>query len=138
MEPSIQTGSLVVIKPETDYKVGDVITFGEDTRVAIPTTHRIFSISEKNGDTYYTTKGDANNEPDPNEVNRRDVIGRVLVSVPYAGFILDFAKKPIGFVLLIGLPAGIIIIDESCRIIQEIIAMRRRRKKVYNDSEDEE
>src|SRR3989338_8215020 len=41
MEPAIKTGSIVVIKPASLYGVGDVITFGEDSRTTYPTTHRI-------------------------------------------------------------------------------------------------
>ncbi|OHA18800.1 MAG: signal peptidase I [Candidatus Taylorbacteria bacterium RIFCSPHIGHO2_01_FULL_46_22b] len=129
MEPTILTGSVVVVKPQTLYKVGDVITFGEDTPRQIPTTHRIVSIRESSGQTYFLTKGDANEEADPTETSASDVIGKVLVDVPYLGFVLDFARKPIGFTLLIGIPASLIILDESTRIIREVMLLRRKRKK---------
>jgi signal peptidase len=41
MEPNIHTGSVVVVKPTKDYKIGDVITFGPYTKTQTPTTHRI-------------------------------------------------------------------------------------------------
>src|SRR3989344_7930455 len=88
MEPSISVGSLVVIKPFEAYKVGNVVTFGRDTKTEIPTTHRVVSVRETEGTIWYTTKGDANEEADPQEIAGREVIGKVLVAVPYAGFIL--------------------------------------------------
>ena len=41
MEPAIKTGSIVIVKPADFYEIGDSITFGGDTRVIMPTTHRI-------------------------------------------------------------------------------------------------
>lgn len=128
MEPSIPTGALVLIKPHATYAVGDVITFGEDTTSKVPTTHRIASVSGVGESAVYTTKGDANEEADPEPVGHSGVIGKVLLSVPYAGFVLDFARRPLGFALLIGLPALLIIIDELLTIGSEVRRLRRRRK----------
>lgn len=128
MEPAIPVGALVIIKPVATYVVGDVITFGRDTKTEIPTTHRIVAIREANGSAWYTTKGDANEERDPKEVAAREVIGKVLATVPGAGYVLDFAKQPLGFALLIALPAGIIILDELLAIYREIRKRLRPKK----------
>lgn len=127
MEPAILTGSVVVLKPQSSYAVGDVITFGEDTGSQIPTTHRIVSIHNENGSIFYQTKGDANEEADNVRIAADDVVGRVLFAVPYAGYVLDFAKQPIGFTLMIGLPAGVIILDELIRIWREVRTMRSKK-----------
>lgn len=128
MEPAIPTGSVVVVMPSASYKPGDVVTFGKDTARDVPTTHRILSERVERGQTYYTTKGDANEEQDPREVAAQEVIGKVLFNVPYAGYVLDFARQPVGFALLIGLPATMIVIDEAVNIYKEVVALRRRRK----------
>lgn len=124
MEPTIPTGSLVIIKPSSSYGLGNIVTFGEDTSSKIPTTHRIIAIDESGR---LTTKGDANEEADTQLVRTGDVIGKVVAHVPYAGFVLDFAKQPVGFVLLIGIPAAAIIIDELINIFREVHAAWRRR-----------
>lgn len=135
MEPAIKTGSLVLIKPQTtaygaQYRVGDIITFGPDTAKEIPTTHRVEEvIKEPSGEFVYRTKGDANEEADPNLVEESEVIGKVAFFAPYAGYILDFAKKPLGFALLIGIPAASIILDELIVIGREFAKMRRRREE---------
>ena len=120
MSPNIKMGSVAVVKPVSDYKIGDVITFGPYSKTKPPTSHRIVDIKVAGGQPIYITKGDANNAPDPREVLKRDVIGKVLFSVPYIGFAVDFVKKPIGFTLIIVVPAAIIIFDEIKKIIGEI------------------
>ncbi|OGG44391.1 signal peptidase I [Candidatus Kaiserbacteria bacterium RIFCSPHIGHO2_01_FULL_48_10] len=134
MEPEIKTGALVVVKPASDYAVGDVITFTFSARDEIPTTHRIVAERAVSGVMQYTVKGDANEEADPKEVLEKDVIGKVIFSVPYLGFLLDFARKPLGFTLLIVVPAGAIIIEEALKIWTEISALRR--KKVLRQAQD--
>lgn len=133
MEPAIHTGSIVLIKPSSDYRAGDVITFGEDSRTEIPTTHRIVSVRNDIGSTFYTTKGDANEEADPGETHASKVIGKVLLTVPYAGYVLDFARQPVGFGLLIGIPAAFIILEGFFTIIKEARAIRRRRRGKMSD-----
>lgn len=134
MEPYIKTGGIVIIKPAVSYEVGDVVTFGKDTKTQIPTTHRIIEIEGTGPLRTFLTKGDANDSPDPAVIRLPDISGKVLVTVPYLGYILDFAKKPIGFLLLVGVPALFIIFDEIGKIIKEIRAIKR--KKLQNVTED--
>jgi len=120
MAPAIKMGSVVVVKPAEDYKIGDVITFGPYTRTKAPTSHRIYDIKVSGGTPSYITKGDANDSPDQKEISKREIVGKVLFSVPYLGFAVDFAKKPLGFALIIIVPAAVIISDEIKNIYGEI------------------
>lgn len=125
MEPAIPVGALVVIVPATTYEAGDVITFGK--RGAIPTTHRIAAVEGSGAKATFITKGDANEEADTAPVPFSQVQGRVLVSLPYVGFVLDFARQPLGFALLIALPAVMIMLEEVWSLFQQVRALRRRR-----------
>ena len=125
MEPTIKTGSVVMVKPAQDYKVGDIITFGPYTKTQSPVTHRIYEIKEVEGQQVYITKGDANNGPDSRETKERDIIGKVAVSVPFIGYVVDFAKTTVGFALIIFVPAIAIISDELKKIYAEV----RKNKK---------
>jgi signal peptidase len=125
MEPAILTGSLIIIKPASSYALNDVITFGADSAKDIPTTHRIVALEGAPGKFLFTTKGDANEEADTRKVPERDVIGRVLFALPYVGFVLDFARQPIGFFLLIIIPATAVAIDEILVIVKEFAKLRR-------------
>lgn len=129
MEPEIKMGSIVMVKPVDEYKIGDVISFGEVTRIKAPTTHRVYDIKVVEGEPYYITKGDANNAPDIREITKSEIIGKVLFSVPYAGYVVDFTKKPIGFALIIVVPAAIIIFDEIRRIFGEVGKMRQKKEE---------
>ena len=120
MAPKIKMGSVVVIKPVEEYKIGDVITFGPYSRIKAPITHRISDVKIVNGQPVYITKGDANNSPDQREIQKREIIGKVLFDVPYLGYVVSFAKKPIGFTLIIVVPAGLIIFDETKNIFNEL------------------
>ena len=122
MEPNIHTGSVVVVKPAGSYKIGDVITFGPAGQT--PTTHRIVEMRAQTGEAVYVTKGDANNANDTKEVTGKEIIGKVRASVPYAGYAINEVKKPIGFMLVIIVPAVIIIYEEIKKIIREAGKMR--------------
>ena len=111
MEPAIETGALIAVREAATYQVGDVITFGADTATQIPTTHRIMEVEKNAGATTFVTQGDANENIDPTPVAASSVIGKVVYSAPKVGYIFDFARQPLGFLLLIGIPAGLIILD---------------------------
>ena len=130
MEPAIKTGSLILIKPASVYRDGDVVTFGRDTRTEIPTTHRIVSSRAEAGQVFYTVKGDANDAPDAREIRSGEILGRVIFTIPWLGFLLDFARQPIGFSLLIIVPALLVIIDEVRKIYREVKCLRASRGKV--------
>lgn len=129
MEPKIHTGSVVAVKPAREYKVGDVITFGENTKTKTPTTHRIYEIKETGGVKSYITKGDANNAPDQKPITQAEILGKVLFSIPYAGYGVAAAQKPIGFLLIVIIPAVIIIYEEIQKIKKEILKKLKEKKK---------
>ncbi len=110
MEPSINTGDLVVVKSQPAYKDREVITFYDaDHRVV---THRVIDIKEINNTQAFITKGDANEAPDTNAVTQDQVVGKVVMVLPKMGFVVSFAKTRYGALLLIIVPAVIIIYDE--------------------------
>lgn len=117
MEPSIKTGSVIVVKQAESYMVGEVITFGPRSKTKPPTTHRIIEIKE---DGSYVTKGDANDDEDLRTVSRYEVIGKVVASIPWVGYAVAAAQKPWGFVVIVVIPAAIIIWEEVGKIWTEI------------------
>lgn len=137
MEPAIKTGSMVIIHQRSSYAVGDVITFYEQgqgngearAEGLMPTTHRVISERVADGVPIYTTKGDANNGPDPREVAHHDILGKVLLSIPFIGFLLDFARQPLGFALLVGIPAVIVIGDALRALWREARDLRASKQR---------
>lgn len=135
MEPAIKTGAIVVIKPADSYKVGDIVTFGEDTATQIPTTHRIIGSEGEGQNLMFQTKGDANDTEDQRPISVSEVNGKVILDLPYVGYMLDFAKKPLGFALLVGIPAVIVIVDEIMKIVSEIRRIKRKKLEDENVTE---
>ncbi len=129
MEPTIKTGSIVLVKPINDYKIGDIITFNSTNKTMPPTTHRIAEIKVTGGQPIYITKGDANNSVDSREIKKSEIVGKTIIRVPYLGYVIDFVKKPIGFVLIIIIPAVVIVNDEIRKIWKEIIRLRNKKKE---------
>jgi len=124
MTPAIKTGSIVVVKPALSYKIGDVITFQKGQGEENILTHRIISQTEQG----FITQGDANNVADANPVGEKDILGRVVLTVPYAGYVVNFAHSKFGLILLILIPALLIIGGEGLKIFQEVQKMRQKKK----------
>ena len=124
MQPAIKTGGIVVLTKSDRYVLGDIVTF-DSANSQIPTTHRIVGLQGEGESLSFVTKGDANEDPDTDLAQASKIHGKVLFSLPYVGFILDFARKPLGFSLLIALPALLIIFDELEKIWNEFRKLRR-------------
>ena len=118
MEPAIKTGTVLVITPKEDYGIDDIVTFSIDG--SVPTTHRIVEKTVENGNISYTTKGDANPAQDMTEVRKEDVVGKVAFGIPFLGYVIEFVKTPIGFVLLVIFPALIIVGGEVKKIYNQL------------------
>lgn len=97
MEPVLPTGSIAIMQeiPTSDLRVGDVITFGEPGKPDHLITHRITSITEKDGRRLYETKGDANRVKDPWQVTLRgDASYRLSKELPYVGYAVAWLRQP--------------------------------------------
>jgi len=136
MEPKIHTGSAVIVKPVSDYKVGDVITFGKIAKGSVPTTHRIVDQKVQDGNVVYMTKGDANDVSDDNEIPKEEIVGRELFSIPWLGYIINFVQKPFGLMLVIIIPSIIIIYNQIQNIGKEIKKMGFKMTKVEKEVEE--
>ena len=117
MEPTIPVGSIVVVETVNpkDVKVNDIIVF---QRSDLKTLHRVIDKIEENNTYYFQTKGDANENPDPWTVKPDQIQGSLMLTIPYYGYFLHFAGTPIGFLLMVIIPAIILITSELRKIIE--------------------
>jgi len=134
MEPAIRTGSLVLVAPapstnsgQADYKIGDIISFSPTGKNKLSVSHRIYDIKNVNGENQYITKGDANKTPDSGHILKNNITGKILISVPYLGYAVNFMQTKTGFLLIIIIPAAIIIFDEIIKIIKEIKKIKAKK-----------
>jgi len=92
MTPTIPQGSLIYVKPYTnfeDYSVNDIVTFSDLTRETF-FTHRIVEIDSATHS--FVTKGDANNDVDPSPTESIYAVGKVQFSVPVLGYVASFLR----------------------------------------------
>ena len=101
MQPKIKVGDVVIIKNSNNYNINDVITFKDEGSYI---THRIIKID--NGK--ITTKGDFNNKKDDKIIKTKDVVGKVILVIPFMGNIMNNLSNPI--VLFIIFVVGFILI----------------------------
>ncbi|MFD2924034.1 signal peptidase I SipW [Halobacillus naozhouensis] len=122
MEPTFETGSIIAIKPSNEgmtYEKGDVITFfAEDDKVI---THRIIDTKQVDGNVTYVTKGDHNESADVNPVLGKNVIGEYVgFTIPYAGYLLNYASSKAGAALLLIVPGVILFLYSIVSMFQAI------------------
>jgi signal peptidase len=133
MEPSLRVESMVLVVKSNVAKLkkGDIINFSK-TGSSINITHRIVEISKIDGQTVYVTKGDANNINDLELVHPREILGKVVWSIPYLGYFYLWIKSPIGLITAVILPAVYILISEVLNIkdVIEDNAIKRYRESV--------
>ena len=124
MEPEINVGSVLVTRPVDSkaIKVGDIITFDSPTS-EIPITHRVVSVAE-GSELHFQTRGDANEDIDPAMVPARNVVGKVYFHVPYFGYLSQFVKTPLGFILLLCVPGVIAIVMETKNVRRLITELK--------------
>ena len=113
MVPVFKVGGLIVVKPvvASNVEVGDVISFkwpGIDT----PVCHRVIEKSEIDGSFFFLTKGDANEEPDAQLVSAQDVTGKVVLHLPYVGYLGYLSQAGSTRVTMLGksFPAAVLVI----------------------------
>lgn len=125
MEPEISTGALVAVVPQDSYQSGDIITVNlEGTQETV--THRIVEVTDE---TFYQLKGDANEGADPNLVSQDQVVGKVVLGIPYLGRMISFVQTQQGFLLLIVIPGVILVYSELMNIKKEAQRLIKERKK---------
>jgi signal peptidase len=116
-EPIIKPGDVVIVdgvNPAT-LEEQDIITFtaGGDE----PVTHRIVNVTEEDGQVAFRTKGDANEDADQQLVGPDQVIGEVMLVIPLIGHVVNFANTTQGFVLLVLLPIGLLVLSEAWNLV---------------------
>lgn len=111
MEPAIKTGSVVLVSPKSSYATSDIVTFKSEFGNNL-TTHRITEAKAFGSQTIYQTKGDANEEADLSELYSDQIVGKVILTIPFLGYAVDYAKTPQGFLVFVVIPATIIIYEE--------------------------
>ena len=103
-ETSIYRGDVIIVVPQDEYEVGDVIAFQSENIVV---THRIIGINE---DGEFITKGDTpENTPDTDPLKKEYIFGKVVKVIPNMSGVIRFIKTP-GVSMVILLVAALLFV----------------------------
>ena len=134
MEPEYNIGDLIVIRETTkeEIKIGDVINYISETGIDT-ITHRVVDIIQKDGQTYYKTKGDNNNSVDPELVNYSQVKGILVFKI--SKLVITKMFTGTGITILFAVIILSYIRDKNK---EEKIISRENARKLYNVPKYEE
>lgn len=128
MEPAISVGSTVYAKAVAieDLAEGDVISFraGDDTII----THRVQAIDRENN--RISTKGDANSSIDGDPVSISAVVGKVMLTIPYLGYLGMYIKTPIGIAII----CGVVLLLVLLLYLPDLVWLLQSRKGQHHES----
>ncbi|MGQ9552167.1 MAG: signal peptidase I [Candidatus Bathycorpusculaceae bacterium] len=127
-EHTLHIGDLIVIqgvKPEEindDYPESDIIVFHKPINPEELIVHRVVAKEERDGKTYFRTKGDGNGihkwpeepetaEYDPWIIPEELVVGKVVLRIPWIGHITLFMHNSIGLPIVLFLIILVIAVE---------------------------
>ena len=110
MEPAYHTGAIIYVRDtDTDkLEIGDVITFrisGDEVA-----THRIVEIVENDDGRSFGTKGDANETEDGGLISAENIVGKVVFTIPYLGYMAELIQTTRGRWIALGVAAFLMLL----------------------------
>ncbi len=117
MVPTLKVGDLIMVtgtEPQ-NVKLDQIIVFHNPRNHEMLIVHRVIRITQKDGEFYFETKGDNNPSTDnwnpyPG-VPERLLVGVVIGTIPYVGYIILTLKEPIGMISIVLLTALVVIYE---------------------------
>ncbi|MHA2425613.1 MAG: signal peptidase I [Candidatus Thorarchaeota archaeon] len=102
MRPNLERGDLLVIQARSEeyISLGDIIVFWTDWHPDSPIVHRVVEIIEdqENG-RQFVTKGDNNPTNDRGERTIEDLLGVVVLRIPFIGHVSMFLQTTLGVLI---------------------------------------
>lgn len=112
MEPVIKPGDMVIVREQDAYEINDIVLYKANSYI----THRIIEKTD-NG---FITQGDANNVDD-GEIQREQLVGKIVLIIPKIGHVSGFLKTPAGILVLV---IGLLIMIELPKIRKKPLKQR--------------
>ncbi len=107
MLPTLERGYLLVLqsRPPEMIHVGDIIVYNAEWHTEAPVVHRVIQIENVSGEYRYYTQGDNNDAPDQYYRTYEDIVGVMVLAIPWIGNITLFLQRegvlPVILVILI-------------------------------------
>lgn len=126
MSPRLNINDIVIVKKGYEiesYKKGNIITFIRDNEVI---THRIDRVISADMRPAFITKGDNNKVEDEEIVKYENIIGKVVLTMPKIGALVNLLKNKLFFVSILCLLFGIMYFDNKSK-------KRRQERKLVRE-----
>ena len=96
MSPTLERGYLLVLQKQAPENiiVGDIVVYNASWYTSAPIVHRVIQREFVDGEYRYYTQGDNNGEPDMGYRTYDDIIGVVILAIPWVGNITLFLQTP--------------------------------------------
>lgn len=113
MRSEFEVGDIAVSR-EVDPSVlepGDIVTFAsiDPDSYGEVFTHKIREITEYEGEPAFVTYGTTTGDDDAYPAPFSRVAGQYAFCIPKAGYVFEFFKSPLGYVVLVLVPCGVLI-----------------------------
>jgi signal peptidase len=120
---TLHVGDLILIQgvdpstikagPEPD---GDIIVFLRDDELIV---HRAIGTEIVGNETYFITKGDANPTEDPSPVPPENVIGKLILRIPWIGHLALFMRDSSAIYLIVAIIILLVIVEFAIPVLKE-------------------
>jgi signal peptidase I len=140
LNPDANPGNLAVVRSTdvTSVSLGDIINYKLPVAPNATATQRVVEINREDG-LKFVTSGDGAGAVQTTVVPAEDVLGKVLVSIPFYGTMVDYVQTSQGLIMLIFVPGVIIIIYQLVKIIRHLSGNRKPgRRGRYREVVEEE
>jgi signal peptidase I len=141
MAPAIGVGTAIVVDPiaPSSLAVGDVVSL-RTGGTGVLFTHRVTRVIDRDGAIWIETKGDANAAPDPSITPASQVIGRVGIAIPGAGYLVALLSTPVGLVFVVSLGLILLLagwlIESPAPARRQVVAERSIREEMPSGAID--
>lgn len=127
MEPALPIGSAIYVEKTNPFDLvsGDIVAFYVDHEVV---AHRIVSNDIQAEE--LMTQGDANSAPDRNPVTYQNVIGKVVLHIPYMGDILFLLSSKQGKVYLFCMLVAAVLLQNVARRMKKATITEERLQQI--------
>jgi signal peptidase I len=121
MQPTLHAGDVIITvdTPAHSLQINDIITYLSPDNRNILVTHRIVNVIKGDQVLRFQTKGDANEDPDSYVVSSDLVVGRMILRIPYVGYVASVSHSFLGFLLLVLAPGIVVICGEVFSIVKK-------------------
>jgi signal peptidase len=121
MVPTLEVGDLLILRgvPEDQIQVGNIIVYNDTedyTWITNPIVHRIIDIQEVDGELRFYTKGDANLDNDDGYRRYDEIVGVMVLRIPFIGHVSMFLKTELGLAFMAIIFILILVVPEfACK-----------------------